>query len=89
MLLRGCMLRNTAWAWGVVLFTGARSKVMMNSTAAPSKRSTLERRLDRLILGMFCLLAAMCLTDAVGAALWVNEARCSRPSQLPGHHCCG
>jgi magnesium-transporting ATPase (P-type) len=85
-LLRGCTLRNTAWAWGVVLFTGPQSKVMMNSTAAPS---TLERRLDRLILGMFCLLAAMCLTDAVGAALWVNQARCSRSSQLPGRRCCG
>ncbi len=69
------MLRNTAWMWGVAVFTGPQSKVMLNSTAARSKRSTLERRLDRLIIGMFCLLAAMCVTDAVGAALWVDTAQ--------------
>ena len=45
-------------------------------TATPSKRSTLERRLDHLILIMFLLLACLCLVDAVGAALWVNKVSC-------------
>ena len=45
-------------------------------TATPSKRSTLERRLDYLILIMFTLLACLCLVDAVGAALWVNKVSC-------------
>ena len=45
-------------------------------TATPSKRSTLERRLDNLILIMFTLLACLCIVDAVGAALWVNKVSC-------------
>ena len=41
-------------------------------TATPSKRSSLERHLDKLIVFMFALLAALCSVDAVGAALWVD-----------------
>lgn len=42
-------------------------------TATPSKRSTLERRLDYLILLMFSLLACLCIVDAVGASIWVDK----------------
>lgn len=73
LLLRGCVLRNTAWVCGLVVFTGHQSKVMMNSTAAPSKRSTLEQQLDLLIIFMFGLLASMCLVDAIGSAVWINK----------------
>jgi hypothetical protein len=48
-------------------------QVMMNATAAPSKRSTLERQLDKLIMFMFGLLAAMCVIDAVGDAVWIDK----------------
>lgn len=44
-------------------------------TKTPSKRSTLERRLDYLILLMFSLLACLCVVEAVGAALWVDKVR--------------
>ncbi len=46
---------------------------MMNSTGVHSKRSTLEKRLDRLIFCIFAMLAAICLVDAIGSALWVNK----------------
>eukprot|EP00958_Prasinococcus_capsulatus_P025253 scaffold4182_cov384-Prasinococcus_capsulatus_cf.AAC.5 len=64
--LRGCSLRNTEYIIGGVVFTGHDSKVMMNAREAPSKRSTLERRLDYVILGMFALLIVFC---AIGAAV--------------------
>lgn len=32
MLLRGALLRNTAWVHGVVVYTGHETKLMMNST---------------------------------------------------------
>jgi len=37
-ILRGCELKNTAWAVGVVVYAGRETKVMLNSSGAPSKR---------------------------------------------------
>ncbi|GAU22694.1 hypothetical protein TSUD_235160, partial [Trifolium subterraneum] len=46
--------------------------VMMNAMNVPSKRSTLERRLDKLILTLFATLFMMCFIGAVGSAIFVN-----------------
>lgn len=37
LLLRGAMLRNTSWIFGVVVYTGHDTKLMRNSTSAPLK----------------------------------------------------
>jgi len=42
-LLRGCVLRNTSWVIGMVLFTGNETKIMLNSGKTPSKRSKMEK----------------------------------------------
>ncbi|XP_061366109.1 phospholipid-transporting ATPase 3-like [Gastrolobium bilobum] len=73
LLLRGCSLRNTEYIVGVVIFTGHETKVMMNSMNVPSKRSTLERKLDKLILTLFATLFVMCFIGAVGSAIFVNK----------------
>lgn len=72
-LLRGCSLRNTEYIVGVVIFTGQETKVMMNSMNVPSKRSTLERKLDKLILALFATLFMMCFIGAIGSAIFVNK----------------
>jgi phospholipid-translocating ATPase len=46
LLLRGCTLRNTDWAIGVVAFTGDETKIMMNAGITPSKRSRISRELN-------------------------------------------
>ena len=46
LLLRGCNLKNTDWVIGVVVFTGAESKIMMNSGITPSKRSRITKSLN-------------------------------------------
>jgi phospholipid-transporting ATPase len=38
----------------------------MNAMNVPSKRSTLERKLDKLILMLFGALFTMCLIGAIG-----------------------
>ncbi|XP_072093011.1 phospholipid-transporting ATPase 3 isoform X2 [Arachis hypogaea] len=73
LLLRGCSLRNTEYIVGVVIFTGHETKVMMNAMNVPSKRSTLERKLDKLILTLFATLFVMCFIGAVGSAVFVNK----------------
>lgn len=64
MLLRGSNLRNTEWIMGMVVYAGHDTKVMMNSRAAPSKRSMLERKMDYIVLSMLTLMIAMCVTGS-------------------------
>lgn len=45
-LLRGCVLRNTGYVIGMVLFTGTDTKIMLNSGDTPSKRSRIEKDLN-------------------------------------------
>ncbi|XP_051144581.1 phospholipid-transporting ATPase 3-like isoform X2 [Andrographis paniculata] len=73
LLLRGCSLRNTEYIVGVVIFTGHETKVMMNSMKIPSKRSTLEKKLDKLILALFTTLFSMCLLGAIGSGVFINR----------------
>ncbi|KAJ9554377.1 hypothetical protein OSB04_018422 [Centaurea solstitialis] len=72
-LLRGCSLRNTEYIVGTVIFTGHETKVMMNAMNVPSKRSTLERKLDKVIATLFGVLLSMCLIGAIGSAAFVNN----------------
>ncbi|KAH9709265.1 phospholipid-transporting ATPase 3 [Citrus sinensis] len=48
-------------------------EVMMNSMNIPSKRSTLERKLDKLILALFATLTVMCLICAIGSAIFIDK----------------
>lgn len=72
-LLRGCSLRNTEYIVGAVIFTGHETKVMMNAMNVPSKRSTLERKLDKLILTLFGALFLMCLIGAIGSGIFISR----------------
>ncbi|KAJ2806205.1 phospholipid transporting ATPase, partial [Coemansia guatemalensis] len=65
LLLRGSVLRNTAWAVGVVVFTGDESKIMMNAGETPSKRSRIERMMNFQVLSQFCLLFVLCLLSGI------------------------
>ncbi|WRX14390.1 P-type ATPase [Theobroma cacao] len=72
-LLRGCSLKNTEFIVGAVIFSGHETKVMMNSMNVPSKRSTLERKLDKLILTLFGTLFTMCLIGAIGSGVFIDR----------------
>ncbi|XP_068647334.1 probable phospholipid-transporting ATPase 4 isoform X2 [Aristolochia californica] len=68
-LLRDSKLRNTSFVYGVVIFTGHDSKVMQNSTKSPSKRSTIERKMDQIIYILFTLLVLISLISSIGFAV--------------------
>ncbi|KAL6960593.1 putative phospholipid-transporting ATPase 8 [Sarracenia purpurea var. burkii] len=55
-LLRDSKLRNTDYIFGVVVFTGHDTKVMQNATDPPSKRSKIERRMDKIVYILFSTL---------------------------------
>lgn len=46
-LLRGHVVRNTKWAIAVVLFTGTDTKIMLNSGETPSKRSQVDKEMNK------------------------------------------
>ncbi|CAG8701608.1 18624_t:CDS:2, partial [Gigaspora rosea] len=46
LLLRGCVLKNTEWVIGLVVFTGTDTKLALNSGETPSKRSQIERLMN-------------------------------------------
>jgi len=65
LLLRGCSLRNTEWAIGVVLFAGSETKIMINSGITPSKRSRITRELNWNVIYNFIILLVMCILSGV------------------------
>ena len=65
LLLRGCTVRNTAWIIGLVVFTGADSKIMLNGGDTPSKRSKIEKETNFNVIVNFVLLLIMCIASGI------------------------
>ncbi|XP_044493708.1 putative phospholipid-transporting ATPase 9 [Mangifera indica] len=73
LLLRDSKLRNTDYIYGVVIFTGHETKVMQNATDPPSKRSKIERKMDRVIYFMFFALFLMAFVGSVFFGIATDE----------------
>ncbi|XP_064608442.1 probable phospholipid-transporting ATPase IA isoform X3 [Liolophura sinensis] len=73
LLLRGAMLKNTKWIFGIVIYTGHESKLMLNSTSAPLKRSNVEKVTNIQILILFAILIALSLISTVANKIWTNK----------------
>ena len=69
LLLRGCAIRNTAWIIGLVVFTGADTKIMLNGGDTPSKRSKIEKETNFNVIINFVVLTLMCLIAAIFSGL--------------------
>ncbi|CAM0880948.1 unnamed protein product [Alopecurus aequalis] len=74
-VLRGCELKNTTWAIGVVVYAGKDTKVMLNNSGPPSKRSRLETQLNRETVILSIMLIGMCTTASVLAGIWLLNHR--------------
>uniref|UniRef100_A0A2K1ZA17 Phospholipid-transporting ATPase n=1 Tax=Populus trichocarpa TaxID=3694 RepID=A0A2K1ZA17_POPTR len=74
-LLRGCELKNTAWAIGVAVYCGRETKAMLNSSGAPSKRSQLETHMnfETIILSLFLIF--LCSVVSICAAVWLRRRK--------------
>ncbi|KAG2220443.1 hypothetical protein INT45_004185 [Circinella minor] len=64
-LLRGCVLRNTEWLIGVVLFTGDDTKIMLNQGKTPSKRSKIQKETNPHVIANFVVLAIICIVSSI------------------------
>lgn len=73
LLLRDSKLRNTDYIYGVVIFTGHDTKVMQNSTEPPSKRSKIERRMDKIVYFLFGILVLLSIIGSIFFGIATRE----------------
>lgn len=69
-ILRGCVLRNTKWVYGVVIYAGRDTKLMKNTGVSKFKRTGLDKLVNTLILWIALLLAIICAICAIGTTIW-------------------
>ncbi|KAJ2625877.1 aminophospholipid translocase [Coemansia sp. RSA 1358] len=74
-LLRGAILRNTDWIYAVVVFTGHETKLMRNATAAPIKRTSVEKTTNRQIIFLFIILVLLAVLSALGSQILTSRNR--------------
>ncbi|EGZ15792.1 hypothetical protein PHYSODRAFT_507244 [Phytophthora sojae] len=72
MMLRSCVLRNTRSVTGMVVFTGHETKVFCSNTEPVVKTSSVERRLNRLIIGIVFIQQLVCFLGALLGAHWMH-----------------
>jgi len=52
MCLRGSSLRNTEWVYGIAVYSGHQTKVMMNSSKSKPKFSKIEKATNYYIVAI-------------------------------------
>ncbi|KAI8065869.1 hypothetical protein BC940DRAFT_320202 [Gongronella butleri] len=73
-LLRGCVLRNTDWVIGLVVYTGDDTKIMLNSGKTPSKRSQISKQTNPFVIANFAILAVLCLVTSILASVFFERS---------------
>ena len=73
LLLRECVLKNTDFVEGIVVYAGHESKAMLNNGGPRYKRSKLERQMNVEIVWCVVTLLVLCLIGAIGSGLWLNS----------------
>jgi magnesium-transporting ATPase (P-type) len=53
MLLRGCFVRNTEYVIGIVVYTGMKTKIMMNLKKPLHKISNIMRLMNKMLYSVF------------------------------------
>jgi phospholipid-translocating ATPase len=69
LLLRRSTIRNTPCIIGLVAFTGADTKIMLNGGETPSKRSKIEKETNLNVIVNFIVLVVMCTIAAIFSGL--------------------
>jgi phospholipid-transporting ATPase len=73
LLLRGCVLKNTDYVYGVVVYTGRDTKIVMNSKKPPQKSSNIMRMMNRILISVFIFEACLCFGFAAASTSWNSQ----------------
>ena len=74
-LLRGCMLRNTEWILGAIVYTSKETKIQMNAAEAPAKIGSMRRFVDRMTFFVFCLQVLCCMIGGIISTIYMATSR--------------
>ncbi|XP_011191046.2 phospholipid-transporting ATPase ID isoform X2 [Zeugodacus cucurbitae] len=85
-LLRGCVLRNTQWCYGLVIFAGKDTKLMQNSGKTQFKSTGVDRLLNFIIIGIVLFLLSICAFFTLACAIWENLIGQHFQVYLPWEH---
>lgn len=69
-LLRGTLLRNTAYVYGLVAFTGEETKIRLNSTLSHTKSPRIQRAINKAVIAMFAFLVALSAFFSALSIVW-------------------
>ena len=75
LLLKGAKLRNTEWIVGIIIYTGHNCKIMKNARDPVLKMSSLEKLLNKLLIGIFICQAFFSLLSALFHCLYFRKKR--------------
>ncbi|CAD5212846.1 unnamed protein product [Bursaphelenchus okinawaensis] len=70
-VLRGCQLKNTSFAEGIVIYTGCETKLMLSNGPVRYKRSSIEQMTNYFILFCVILLIIMVVGCGICSIFWL------------------
>jgi len=71
--LRGCTLKNTDYAYGMVLYVGPETKIFMNSKKAPRKVSNIMAKMNYMLYTVFAFQILLILAFAALSMQWTSQ----------------
>ncbi|KAF9187860.1 hypothetical protein BGZ50_001716 [Haplosporangium sp. Z 11] len=80
-LLRGTILRNTPYIYGLVVFSGEDTKIRQNgSKNVRTKAPSMQRLINKVIIVIFCIVIFLSVLCTVLSAVW------NKRNDGPAHH---
>ena len=73
LLLKGAKLRNTEWIIGIIIYTGHNCKIMKNSRDPILKMSSVEKLLNKLLIGIFICQAILAVLSAIFHSIYFKN----------------
>ena len=83
LLLRDCVVKNTNYVEGLVIYAGHETKAMLNNKGPRLKQSRLEKMMNGDIVWCIMILVVMCTVSALGHKFWLDQFSSGRRHVIP------